>query len=369
MNSMRIKVALYLPLGKKSVQWSGLGGAEKRLSYLISHMNSELYEISIVFRVYQGKDQVENLLSNYIAETCSIIFVKSNYEAFRHFRKEKYNYVLYDDFMVSTIPGALGAFLGGSQRILIFVTEYYARWSFKKKWHSNIMKFNGVLSTRIDCLYPSSVATLKKHFPRKEITATPCSLPMLDVYLNYSKNVTKENIIAFVSRLVDDKNPMMLLEAVNSIADSLRIKGYTVVICGDGPLTSKIKDYINNNSLSDVVFFMGKQNTMDIFPKTKCFCSLQENENYPSQSLLEAIASGCLCIATNVGDTKSIVLPEFGFLIEANCSSLAHELLHVMDIKPDKTAEMSKKAQEFALNRFNPHWAILHYESICGKES
>lgn len=367
MSKEKIRVALYLPLGSKHNSWSGLGGADKRLSFLISHMNSEVFEKYIVFRVYDDADFVCNALKAYIQEDCNIIFVTNDFEAYKHFFYAKYDYVLYDDCMVNTIPGALGALFAKSERILIFVTEYYARWSFHRKWHSLIMKFNGSVASKIDCLYPSSVSTLSKHFRKREITVTPCSLPNLSCYISSCSIEKKENIIAFVGRLVSLKNPMLLLKATNIISNEIRNNRFRVCICGLGPLENEIVDYINTNHLSDIVYFMGMQQALDIFPKAKCFCSLQENENYPSQSLLEAIACGCYCIATDVGDTHSIVNSGFGVLIDRDCNCLARQLLLFMNMNYEDYCSIYEKARTFATEQFEPMNAIHHYERICNK--
>lgn len=359
------RVALYLPLGTKGRTWNGLGGAEKRLSYLISHMNSSQFQPCIVLRIYCGKDTAVNAIKEYISSYCDVRIVESDYEAFRHFRKEKYDYVLYDDCMVLTIPGALGAKLGRSRRVLIFVTEYYARWQFNKKWHAFIMRFNVFLSSSIDTLYPASKKTLEKVFKHRTITVTPCSLPKLDEYISEKNPVSKDNIIVFASRLIKDKNPMMVIDAAKIIYEKLIERNYQVIICGDGPLNQSISDSIESNNLQKAVRFIGQQNMQDILPSTQVFLSLQENENYPSQSLLEAIASGCICIATNVGETSLVVKPEFGILIEKKAESLARAIFSIMEMSPEERQNASKQATIFAKNNFRPQMAVEHYENIC----
>lgn len=361
----RKKVALYLPLGKRGTPWSGIGGAEKRLSYLISHMDNTLYDLKIVIRVFENEGTVIEALNNYISESCEVIFVHSDFKAFIHFRKMKYDYVLYDDCMVKTIPGALGAAIAKSTRILIFVTIYYANWSFTRKWHSIIMRFNGMLSSKVDCLYPSSKRILEGVFKTKAVTVTPCSLPMIQEYIQLGRSTSKERIIAFASRLVEDKNPMLLLEAVNCIRNVIEESNYRVVICGGGPLEKKIQAYISDNELCNIVNFLGPQNMKDILPCAVAFCSLQGTENYPSQSLLEAIACGCFIVATNVGDTHLIVKDSFGEMIDNDVSSLSKALLRVINMTDADIEQTRKSASSFAGEFFNPEKAIRHYERIC----
>ena len=359
------RVALYLPLGTKKRSWNGLGGAEKRLSYLISHMDPKRFQPCIVLRIYCGKETAINAIKEYVSSYCNVRVVESDREAFKFFKNEKYDYVLYDDCMVLTIPGVIGAWRGGSHRVLIFVTEYYAKWQYKKKWHAIIMRFNGVLSSSIDTLYPASKKILERIFPNREITVTPCSLPKLEEYLSESAPFLKENKIVFASRLIKDKNPMLVIDAVKNIYKELVDKKYQVIICGDGPLNRCIEESIATQNLQEVINFIGMQNMQDILPSTQVFLSLQENENYPSQSLLEAIASGCICIATNVGETSLVVKPEFGILVEKNVKSLSQALLRILNMNSEEKQKASIQARMFAKEMFRPQKAIEHYEEIC----
>lgn len=358
----RKKVALYYPLGTKGANWSGLGGAEKRLTYLISHMNPDLFQISIVYRSYQDCTSVLSLLKQYLSEKCRVVFVRNDLEAFKHFANEKYDVVLYDDCMVRTIPGVLGACIAKSRRVLIFVTVNYSKWMFKRKWHSLIMSFNILLSNNIDCLYPSSKTKLT-HISRKPVTVTPCSLPHIEEYINY--NSKRENIIVFAARLVPEKNPMLLLHSVHIVQNLLRKHGFRVVICGDGYIKQEIEDKIKIYGLTDIVCCTGAINTKDMLLKARIFCSLQEEENYPSQSLLEAIASGCYCIATNVGDTRLIVKPSFGVLIEKTADELSNAISRAISFSDEQCSLIEQAAKCYARDHFMPANAIHHYEKIC----
>ena len=361
----RKRIALYLPLGDKRMPWGGLGGADKRLSYLISHMDSRKFDVKIIFRIFEAPNRIVAALEKYISKSCGVIFVYSDIEAFKHFYREKYDYLLDDDCMVKTIPGVLGAILGGSHRILIFVTASYASWKFNKKWYSLIMYFNGILSNKIDCLYPTAKKILERIFKQKNVSITPCSLPFLNKYLTFGRNAQKERVIVFAGRLIEAKNPMSLIETARILRNDLENANYRVLICGAGPLEGAIKDYINQNNLHSVVRFLGPQNMFDILPKARIFCSLQKRENYPSQSLLEAIACGCYCIATNVGNTKALIKESFGTLINNDMEELKNALLYAISLFDKEHEKILKSATEFAEKNFNPEKAIQHYEVLC----
>ncbi len=81
------------------------------------------------------------------------------------------------------------------------------------------------------------------------------------------------------------------------------------------------------------------------------FLSLQKEENYPSQSLLEAMACKNAIIATDVGLTRKIVKKEFGELIKFDKDDLLNSIKK-LSLKPDLLS-MGALAREFALSNHN----------------
>jgi glycosyltransferase involved in cell wall biosynthesis len=122
----------------------------------------------------------------------------------------------------------------------------------------------------------------------KKLRVSPCS------FTDYSKieqSDSKGIDILMMSRFTPHKG----FDLLESISD--RLKGLNIHVCGQGSLEVKIpnaKIYQADNSFL-------------VFARTKIFLSIQEYENYPSQSLLEAMASGCAIIATDVGETRKLL--------------------------------------------------------------
>ena len=113
--------------------------------------------------------------------------------------------------------------------------------------------------------------------------------------------------------------------------------------------------------------FLGRQDMTEIMPRAVAFFSLQENENYPSQSLLEAIACGCFCIATDCGDTGRIIKSEFGTMVHKDAHELGCAIQKVISMTYETREEARKAGRQFAEEYFNPQKAIKHYEEICGE--
>ena len=123
----------------------------------------------------------------------------------------------------------------------------------------------------------------------------------------------KENLIVYASRFIERKNPILFAKAVQKLLDIN--KDWKVAVLGKGPLEEEIKrilkKYIENGRV--VVEY-----TKDIFcylKKSKIFVSLIYPDNYPSQSILEAMYMMNAIVATNVGNTKIFVTENNGFLI------------------------------------------------------
>lgn len=361
------RIALYYPLGNKKAEWTGGGGAQRRLSFLFSHMDQEKVSSTLVFRVYGDKDKAKERLASFIDPSCDLVVVSNNYEAFQHFLKGKYDCVAYANQMVANLPAVYASIFAGSRRLLILVTISYSQWKFNNKLQELLMRNNIFLSNRIDCLYPKETEKLRRRFPRKIVTATPCSLPNLGSWLERSETAKKEKTMVFASRMIEEKNPMLVLDAVDLIKDEFITSGYKIQICGDGPLEEEIKRRLSSSWYGEYVQFLGRQDMTQIVPQARVFFSLQENENYPSQSLLEAISCGCFCIATDCGDTGRIVKDGFGIRIPKNPHKLAEAISKAISMTDDIYEEIKRFAQDFAKKTFDPQNAISHYERICGE--
>lgn len=182
---------------------------------------------------------------------------------------------------------------------------------------------SSILASKIDSLYASILNHNKYNVIRNKIMITPSSFTDLSMFKYEAE--TKEDIVLFCGRLIDEKNPLLALDAFRKFA--LLNPDWKMIFCGGGPLESALKDRIIEFGLSNKVSVYSSANTSSEFRKAKIFLSLQNTENYPSQSLLEALASGCNIIASNVGETQRIVKDhETGLLSPLDSTSIAIEM-------------------------------------------
>lgn len=184
-------------------------------------------------------------------------------------------------------------------------------------------------SIRIDCLSYGIKDNIKKLFVElPDIEVSPCSFTD---YSNSSVSYVKDYDVVFMGRFVQGKGIDLFLDALELLSGSENVISIDKVgIFGSGPLG----DYIVSRTqrIAGLNIEVGfTENPFEIFSRTKVFVSLQEKENYPSQSLLEAIACGVFVIATDVGESYRIVSSERGFLVVANPENLACALIQALE--------------------------------------
>lgn len=159
---------------------------------------------------------------------------------------------------------------------------------FHKFWLRVVTKF----ATRIDNLSSEPKTVLEHLLCPKEILAkqhvAPCSFTD---YANVISAKNRDIDILMLARFVPGKG-YELLEEVDPF-----LKGYNFHVCGFGRRPIQLQSAKIYNT----------ERPFEVLGRTKVFLSLQTSNNYPSQSLLEAMASGCAIIATDVGETRKLL--------------------------------------------------------------
>lgn len=199
----------------------------------------------------------------------------------------------------------------------------------------------------IDLLYPSGVRSKWLERYIHKISITPCSFTDYELF---KPTEDKENIVSFVGRLISEKNSILFLESVLrlKILYPQIVSGWKFVIMGKGRLEEKVREFINKYSLNRIVELTSSYSSHELLSKSKIFVSLQYPTNYPSQSLIEAMATENAVIATDDEDTRLLVSSTNGILIPKNADELAKSLIRLME-NENLRANLGKQARETVL--------------------
>ncbi len=151
--------------------------------------------------------------------------------------------------------------------------------------------------------------------------------------------------IVFIGRLVPIKDPITLLRAYR-IAKN-KIKDLNLIICGDGELRKECEKLADKN-----VYFLGFIRDIPSILKSADIFILTSLQDASPRSLMEAMAMGKPCIATDVSGVKEY-LEGCGVLVEPkNPEKLAEAIIYLIE-NEDVAKELGRKARKKILNEHN----------------
>ncbi len=125
----------------------------------------------------------------------------------------------------------------------------------------------------------------------------------------------KENIILFAGRLHENKNVMELLQIVNKLED---MRGWKLLLVGDGEDRTTIEDYIVQNNLSESIFLEGKKTTEEVYEymkRSKIFVLTSLVEGLPTVLIEAMFCSNVLISYDCEYGPANIINENNGFLV------------------------------------------------------
>ena len=233
----------------------------------------------------------------------------------------------------------------------LFNTEYYA------------LKY----SNKIDFLSEGIIYKLgEKKIKVKEdrIFISPNSFIL---YENFLPSDNKKNKLVFSARLTHYKNPHLVLEAV-SILKKRNFQNFDVHFLGEGILLQNLIAQKTLQNLDNVFFEGSVIDTALFLRESKIFISIQSDNNYPSQALLEAMACENAIIASDVGETRKLVNENEGVLVSLDALSIA-EAIQFLISNPDECERLGKNARKKALVNHNIEKYANYFFEITNTDS
>jgi len=163
-------------------------------------------------------------------------------------------------------------------------------------------------------------------------------------YNGFSAVHPKDLSVSFCSRLTKFKNPEILFEAIKILNN----RGFDRVrydIIGHGILFPALNEFIRVNSFQNILLHGAHSHPEQILSRSRIFVSIQADNNYPSQSLIEAMACENAIIASDVGETRLLVSKKEGILVPIESSKLADAIQFLIE-NPELCYNMGRSARE-----------------------
>jgi glycosyltransferase involved in cell wall biosynthesis len=171
--------------------------------------------------------------------------------------------------------------------------------------------------------------------------------------------------IAFVARLSAYRDPVTAIYAFKLLLE--KIPEAKLHIAGKGPLEYTVQRLANQLGIGTSVVMYGSLRNIDSFlQKSDVFWSVSPINNYPSNSLMEALASSLPVVATDTGMTRELIVDkQNGLLISPrNPRELANateEILTNKALRNSLSINASATAEKYDVKVIYPRIAQLYY--------
>ena len=187
--------------------------------------------------------------------------------------------------------------------------------------------------------------------------------------LKREKDVLKESlglpdrVIFTAMRLVGWKGVDVLIRAMDVVCSSVDVK---LFIAGSGPERGCFEALVEELGLGDRVSFLGNVSRDDM-PKYLSSCDVFVLPSYFDTTpnvLLEAMASGCTCVVSDIEGMREVVEGGCGVLVKVgDADDLAEKLIDVL-MNPGLSRKLSKDARRRVVERYSWKKVVANYKEL-----
>jgi len=334
-----------------------IGGAEKRFAGLWQHLRDR-GEIDVRLVVPAALHDVLSAMSEFReglrrhADAVSVFGGAGRWSLARHLRA-----------LHAREPEAVFHFVMDSPAIAQWFVSRRTLFSLPQSSLAQLNRvgravtYAGVLrARRIDVLDPRVHRELARRFVHKRaaFSLTPNSFVDLEAY----QPGPKSNLLAFCGIFTEEKQAFRLLEVLPEVDAHLArhgirerswaFRGYDVP---PGDLFARAEAL---RGRVDVRAYY-EPNPQEVLARAKVFFSLQRANNYPSKSLLEAMACGCLPIVTDVGETRRIAPESIAGYVprDFTADDIARSALRILSMDQASRATKVDASRAMLAERFS----------------
>jgi glycosyltransferase involved in cell wall biosynthesis len=157
----------------------------------------------------------------------------------------------------------------------------------------------------------------------------------------------KQSQFVYAARLTQQKQPVMFVDAVRILRDKgvLNKSEWRFLMYGNGPEEEAVKKRIKDSNLDEWITIFPMTDLRPVFASSTCFVSTQDFENFPSLSMNEAMASGNVIVARNVGQTALFVKENVnGYLATTDDAQGIAEAMEKVIRFPERNSVMMKES-------------------------
>jgi glycosyltransferase involved in cell wall biosynthesis len=180
----------------------------------------------------------------------------------------------------------------------------------------------------------------------------------------------KKNWIIFLGRFEYIKQIVPLCRALPFVHETLLrngISGHRFILIGNGTQEAEVKEILGSEACKNIPVQQGfNPNPKEVLQYGKIILSLQLTTNFPSKSLLEGMACGCLPLVTDAGSTRRMAAPEFSYYVPEHftAAQLAEAIAEMLKLNPNDFAQKSAAARGFVVKHFTIETMTQHFVDL-----
>lgn len=272
-----------------------IGGAERHFVSLVEALGSEDVDVILL-----SEPRETDLLVERLPQTCRVCVVPQHkraapyhiWQLSRVLRRGRYEIVHSHMFWPNLYTAAATQLAG----VPVFVTSEHGENRWKRRWHriAERQVISRAAAARI-CVSPQILAARRDRD----------KVPVEKLHLLYNgtavpvvaaQGTGAPALVGTVGRFVKEKNLELFIEAASLVKGDFRL-----CLVGDGKEMGKVRAALERKNLTERAELPGLQSDVSRWlDKMDIFVSSSSQEGHPI-ALLEAMAYGIACIATDVG--------------------------------------------------------------------
>jgi glycosyltransferase involved in cell wall biosynthesis len=339
--------------------WSKYSGNVTSVNDLVLGLDRERFNIIFIYLSGHGVDK------NLIEEAGYQVFYLSRIKRLKIFRfsilrrlvkilKEHNVDILHCHAHKATVYGTISAMLAKTPVVIAHVHGLGRSHNFKRK----LMNF--LLFRKINRIIPVA-ESVKKDVLKNNWFLSENKFFVLENSVDYERfavvSIPKKDarqmlevpsdafVFGTVGRLAPTKGLSYMIEAFAKVKQQM--PSSHLVLLGDGRCKAELQNQAVSTSYQDSIHFLGRrENIPQLLKGIDVFVLASIAEGLP-RVILEAMAAGVPCIATQVGGIPEIINTEnVGIWVPpANADALAEAMLKVANMPRDRLEKLTESAQ------------------------
>jgi len=191
---------------------------------------------------------------------------------------------------------------------------------------------------------------LRLGFDPARISVTPASF----TDYNIIRPGDKKPQVTFCARLIKPKNPLVFVDIADRFAAKYPGTPVEFVVLGDGPLKADIDRRITESTVLkgrlSAPGYVSKP--ADVFAGSLIFVQLSDTEIHGTQSMLEAMGTGCYIMVSHLDGIENVVKEDFGEILPLDAAVFADHIKKRVD-NFDATVRAGREARRFGMQHFH----------------